>query len=68
LRAVFGTTDEAPQTVTLDDALTALGRITYLYYDLKDTRIARLPRLDELQTQIFKALGLTFPRTTAHAA
>ena len=47
--------------------LLALSRITYLYYEANGHRFVRLPRLDELQTSIFKALGLTFPRSSAKA-
>ncbi|MFZ0256040.1 MAG: hypothetical protein WAN46_10385, partial [Gammaproteobacteria bacterium] len=62
-----GTTDQDPNTLTVGDALTALSRITYLYYHIKGQVFARLPRLDERQQAIFDALGLTFPRRTARA-
>ncbi|MDQ3582806.1 MAG: hypothetical protein M3495_14895, partial [Pseudomonadota bacterium] len=42
---------------TFDDALLALSRITYLYYEANGHRFVRLPKLDDLQTSIFKALG-----------
>ena len=35
LRAVFNTTDQDAHTLTVDDALIALSRITYLYYRVK---------------------------------
>ena len=56
LRAVFGTTDRDPMSLTVADALVALSRITYLYYHVYDRTYARLPRLDELQLAIFDAL------------
>ena len=67
LQERFGTTDQDANTLTVGDALTALSRITYLYYNIKGRVYARLPRLDELQQAIFDALGLTFPRRTARA-
>jgi len=35
LQERFGTTDQDPNTLTVGDALTALSRITYLYYHIK---------------------------------
>lgn len=67
LHQAFGTTDDHPHALTFDDALLALSRITYLYYEANGHRFVRLPRLDDLQTSIFKALGLTFPRSSAKA-
>lgn len=65
LRAVFGTTERDPMSLTVADALVALSRITYLYYHVYDRTYARLPHLDELQLAIFDALGITFPRQSA---
>jgi hypothetical protein len=65
LQAVFGTTDRAPHTLTLDDALLALSRITYLHYDLNGRTLIRLPRLDNLQSAIFETLGIRYPVNTA---
>lgn len=67
LQRVFGTTDTDPKALTLEDALLALSRITYLYYQVNDRRFARLPRLDDLQLAIFRVLGIPFPRKTAMA-
>jgi transposase len=67
LHQAFGTTDDDPHALTFDDALLALSRITYLYYEANGHRFVRLPRLDDLQTSIFKALGLPFPRSSAKA-
>jgi len=67
LHRAFGTTDDDPHALTLDDALTALSRITYLYYPINDRTFARLPRPDATQSAIFSALGITFPNTAARA-
>jgi transposase len=62
LRQTFGTTDEDADAITPEDALIALGRLTYLYStDRNGERHVYLPRPDELQNKILKALGLTFP-------
>ena len=62
LRQAFGTTDEDAAAITSDDALVALGRLTYLYStDRNGDRHIYLPRPDEHQNKILKALGLTFP-------
>lgn len=50
---------------TIDDALTALTRITYLYYHGKDQVTARLPQLDTFQQRIIEALGVPFPKQAA---
>ena len=62
LRQTFGTTDTDADAITADDALVALGRLTYLYTtDRNGERHVHLPRPDEHQTKILKALGLSFP-------
>ena len=62
LRQAFGTTDDDATTITPADALTALGRLTYLYStDPDGQRHATLSRPDEQQAKILTALGLTFP-------
>lgn len=61
LRAVFATTDDDPHAITPDDALVALGRLTYLYQTHHGKRIVHLPRPDEHQANILRALGITFP-------
>ena len=62
LRKVFGTTGEDAGAITSDDDLVSLGRLTYLYTtDRHGERHVHLPRPDEHQTKILKALGLSFP-------
>lgn len=61
LHQAFGTTEDDPNTVDLDEALTTLSRITYLHYETNGQSVTRLPRLDDQQHAILSALGLTFP-------
>ena len=67
LREAFGTTDDDRTTMTTEDALVALGRLTYLYREDKGQRIAILPQPDEMQSSILNALGLSFPRKATTA-
>ena len=67
LQQAFGTTDDAPLAMTPDDALQALSRLTYLIYDVKGSRYARLIQPDDEQRTLLDALGLRFPRQTAKA-
>jgi hypothetical protein len=62
LRQAFGTTDQDAAAITPDDALVALGRLTYLYTtDRNGQRHVHLPRPDDQQAKILGALGLSFP-------
>ena len=62
LRQAFGTTDQDVAAMTPEDALVALGRLTYLYTtDRNGERHVHLPRPDEQQAKILAALGLSFP-------
>jgi transposase len=62
LRQRFGTVGEDPDAITPEDALVALGRLTYLYTTDRDgQRHAHLPRPDAHQSAILAALGLSFP-------
>ncbi|SBT04676.1 transposase (fragment) [Candidatus Accumulibacter aalborgensis] len=61
LRQTFGTTEDNPAAITPDDALVALGRLTYLYStDRNGQRHTHLPRPDEQQAKILDAIGLSF--------
>ena len=65
LRKEFGTVGEDDAAITPEDALVALGRLTYIYTTGRDgQRQARLPRPDEHQSKILDALGLSFPAKT----
>lgn len=62
LRAVFGTTAEDEHTVTLEDALTALGRLCLEYYQVNGRiELTRLPQPDTQQQKILEALGVRLP-------
>ena len=62
LREAFGTVGEDEDAMTPDDALVALGRLTYLYTtDRNGQRHAHLPRPDAHQGKILNAIGLSFP-------
>ena len=62
LRQAFGTTDQDVAAMTPEDALVALGRLTYLYTtDRNGEHHVHLPRPDEQQAKILAALGLSFP-------
>ena len=66
LNNAFGTTDDDPHTDTLDDALSALSRLSLNLYAIGGENITTLPLLDARQTQIADALGvkLAFSRKT----
>ena len=62
LKAAFGTTEEGADALTLKDALNALSRLCFQCHDVSGQEILRLPRPDERQEGIFKALGVIPPR------
>ena len=61
LHKTFGTIATEAGALTIDDALVALSRLTYLHYEENGQTTTRLPRPDALQSSILSALGLTFP-------
>ena len=62
LHRTFGSTEDDPAAITPDDALVALGRLTYLYStDRNGQRHTHLPRPDDQQAKILSAIGLSFP-------
>lgn len=62
LHRTFGSTEDDPAAITPDDALVALGRLTYLYTtDRNGQRHTHLPRPDDQQAKILDAIGLSFP-------
>jgi transposase len=60
LRNVFGTTNENPYADVLEDALSALSRLSLNLYTVGGESISTLPRLDARQTEIANALGVKF--------
>jgi transposase len=67
LNKAFGTTDDDPNSMTHEDALQSLARLTYLIYDVKGTCYARLIQPDDKQRALLDSLGIRFPRQTAKA-
>ena len=62
LREKFGTTDSNPHTITLPDALKALGSLCLLQYKIDEkTTVTKLPQPRANQQQILAALGLSLP-------
>jgi hypothetical protein len=62
LRQALGAVGEEDDAITADDALLALGRLTYLYTTARNgEHHAHLPRPDGHQAKILDAIGLSFP-------
>ena len=63
LQAAFGTTDQDPHAITLENALAALGRLCLLEYQVDEqTSVTRLPIPDARQTEILEALEVPLPQ------
>ena len=67
IRRALTQVGKTPFYKTHDDALQSLARLTYLIYDVKGTRYARLIQPDAQQCAILDALGIHFPRQSAKA-
>jgi len=61
LHKAFGTTNDDPLAITLEDALSSLSRLCFYHYQIKDTELVRLPKPDQRQADIFHALAINFP-------
>ena len=62
LVAVFGTTVQDPNAVTVSDALAALGRLSFLIFIVDEkTAVMRLPKPDQQQQKILDALKVSLP-------
>jgi len=62
LAAAFGTTNEDSKAVTVSDALAALGRLSFLIFELDEkTTAMRLPKPDPHQRKILDALQVSLP-------
>jgi transposase len=62
LHAAFGTTDANPQAITVADALAALSRLCLLDYQIDEkTSVTQLPKPDQRQEEILRALDVTLP-------
>ena len=64
LRAAFGTTGDNPHTVTLPDAMAALGRLCLLNYQAAKSGevVTKLPHPNDVQRKILQALHVSLPR------
>jgi transposase len=63
LQAAFGTTDDDPHAITVEDAMTALSRLCLQSYEIdENTMVIRFPRPDARQAEILKALGASLPQ------
>jgi transposase len=62
LRNAFGTTEDNSTAQAVEDALVALGRLTYLHQTGNGEPTTILPRPDDLQSRILNSLGISFPR------
>jgi len=62
LQAKFGTTDGDPHTITLADALEALGGLRLLQYQVNEkTTVTKLPQPSDRQKSVLEALGVKLP-------
>ena len=61
LGAHFGTTDDDPYAVTVEDALGALGRLCFERLEIEGKSVLRLPRPDARQSEILQALQVSYP-------
>jgi transposase len=58
LHGAFGADEDGKQIMTIDDALRALSRLSFLIHQTAGGETARLPRVDERQAAILAALGV----------
>ena len=63
LKQAFGTTDEGDNALTIKDALLSLSRMCFQRHETAGQEFLKLPRPDEKQEAIFKALGVLPPRS-----
>ncbi|HNF91494.1 MAG TPA: hypothetical protein PKZ67_04745 [Accumulibacter sp.] len=62
LYRTFGSTEDDPAAITPDDALVALGRLTYLFSTGRNgQRHPHSPHPEDQQAQILEFIGLFFP-------
>ena len=61
LQQAFGTAHDEPYPLTGEDALATLARLCLLRYGSASGEVVRLPRLDERQRALFKALQIRPP-------
>jgi len=62
LQAAFGTTDDDPHAITLEDAMAALSRLCLQNYEIdENTTVTRFPHPDARQQEILKVLRVSLP-------
>lgn len=59
---VFDKVEKSDYPMTVDDALLSLSRLTYQIYHSNTQSVSRLPKPDQEQNSILKALGINFPK------
>ncbi|MEN8123028.1 MAG: IS1634 family transposase [Bacteroidota bacterium] len=59
---VFEKIEKSDCPMTIDDALLSLSRLTYQIYHTNTQSVSRLPKPDQEQMSILKALGIKFPK------
>lgn len=63
LHKAFGTTADDPHAITLEDAMSGLGRLCLLEYQIDEqTTLTRLPIPDARQTKLLEALAVSLPK------
>ena len=63
LKQAFGTTDESDDALTIKDALLSLSRMCFQRYETRGQEFLKLPRPDEKQEAILRALDVLPPRS-----
>lgn len=63
LQACFGTTEDNPaSSLSVKEALATLSRLCYQRFDIQGQSVLRLPRPDDRQSAVLKALAVSLPR------
>ena len=68
LKRTFGTTADADNAVTLQDALGSFSRLCFQRQAIGGQEFLKLPRPDERQQALFKALDISPPASAARKA
>ena len=63
LKQAFGTTDESDDALTIKDALLSLSRMCFQRNETRGQEFLKLPRPDEKQEAILRALDVLPPRS-----
>lgn len=63
LKRAFGTTEAGENALTIKDALLSLSRLCFQRHETAGQAFLKLPRPDEKQEALFKALDVLPPRS-----